>query len=237
MEFYNEGQDRLRIAVVAKHDFYLTDAKEAFIGLPYNVEVFGDLETLSLGLEKYSKRDLIFFPHFSEIIPEKIYMNFNCIGFHTGDLPGDRGGSPIQNIIQSGRYSTMVSAFRIREGIDSGPIYLQKSIDLSQGSIADMLKSLSQISATMMVEIVLNSPTPIEQRGTGQFIRRRNPQQSVLPMDLANARAVHDHIRMLDGLDYPRAYIEYGNLRIELFSSDFTSEGLSALCSIQIKER
>ena len=71
MEFYNEGQDRLRIAVVAKHDFYLTDAKEAFIGLPYNVEVFGDLETLSLGLEKYSKRDLIFFRTFLRLFLKK----------------------------------------------------------------------------------------------------------------------------------------------------------------------
>ena len=36
----------------------------------------------------------IFFAHWSWIVPEEIYENFNCIVFHTAPLPYGRGGSP-----------------------------------------------------------------------------------------------------------------------------------------------
>lgn len=44
----------------------------------------------------------IFIPHWSYIIEEKIYSNFECIVFHMTDLPFGRGGSPLQNLIIRG---------------------------------------------------------------------------------------------------------------------------------------
>ena len=46
----------------------------------------------------------------------------NCIGFHTGDLPGDRGGSPIQHKILRGEYDTFVSAMKLVNEIDAGDL-------------------------------------------------------------------------------------------------------------------
>ena len=42
---------------------------------------------------------IIFFPHWSHIVSEKIIIKYNCICFHTSPLPYGRGGSPIQNLI------------------------------------------------------------------------------------------------------------------------------------------
>ena len=42
---------------------------------------------------------IIFFPHWSHIVSEKIIIKYKCICFHTSPLPYGRGGSPIQNLI------------------------------------------------------------------------------------------------------------------------------------------
>ena len=101
-----------KIAVVAKFDWYLEDAKHTFLNTQIEVTTFRSLRELSFGLENNSNFDFIFFPHVSEIIPTGIYENFLCIGFHTGDLPADRGGSPIQNKILTNSLLTSVSTLK-----------------------------------------------------------------------------------------------------------------------------
>ena len=41
----------------------------------------------------------IFFPHWSWKVKEEIYLNYECVAFHTAPLPYGRGGSPILNLI------------------------------------------------------------------------------------------------------------------------------------------
>ena len=67
----------------------------------------------------------IFFPHWSWKIPKEIYEHYECVAFHMTDLPYGRGGSPLQNLIVREKYYTQISAFRVTEGMDEGPIYLK----------------------------------------------------------------------------------------------------------------
>ena len=52
---------------------------------------------------------IIFFIHWSKIIPKKIYNNYLCIQFHSSDLPKYRGGSPIQHQILDGLKKTKIT--------------------------------------------------------------------------------------------------------------------------------
>lgn len=52
----------------------------------------------------------IFIPHWSYIIPENIYSQYECIVFHMTDLPYGRGGSPLQNLIVRGHTETKITA-------------------------------------------------------------------------------------------------------------------------------
>jgi len=54
----------------------------------------------------------IFFPHWSWIIPKRIYEAYECVVFHMTDLPFGRGGSPLQNLISRGIHQTRISAIR-----------------------------------------------------------------------------------------------------------------------------
>ena len=73
---------------------------------------------------------IIFIPHWSYIIEEDIYENYECIVFHMTDLPYGRGGSPLQNLIARGHTETKVSAIQVVEELDAGPIYLKRSLQL-----------------------------------------------------------------------------------------------------------
>ena len=56
---------------------------------------------------------IIFFPHWSYLIPEEIYDEFECVVFHMTDLPYGRGGSPLQNLIMKRFSDTKVAAIRV----------------------------------------------------------------------------------------------------------------------------
>ena len=60
---------------------------------------------------------------------------------HDGFTYG-RGGSPLQNLIQRGNSSTMLTALRCCDGLDTGDVYLKQPLDL-HGSGRDLYKSRS----------------------------------------------------------------------------------------------
>ena len=83
-------------------------------------------------------------PHWSYIIPKDIFNLFNCVVFHMTDLPFGRGGSPLQNLIIRGYEKTKISALKVTNGIDSGPIYLKKPLSLD-GTAYEIMIRASQL--------------------------------------------------------------------------------------------
>ena len=47
------------------------------------------------------------------------------------DVPYGRGGSPLQHLILAGHRETKVSALRMVEAFDAGPVYLKAPMDLT----------------------------------------------------------------------------------------------------------
>ncbi len=194
----------------------------------HSVFTLRNLEELKDLIKSGSEFDLIFFTHYSQYIPQEIFSNFKCIGFHTGNLPQDRGGSPIQNKILMKEYNTKLSAFRIVDEMDAGEIYLQSNLDLSEGSLDEIIFGIANLSAKMITNIVLNEPKGVPQKGTPQYFKRLSGKQNSIPEHTSQLRDVFDRIRMLDGLDYPSAYISWGNLKIEFRKARFIQGELIA---------
>lgn len=157
-------------------------------------------------LEKLSPR-YVFFPHWSWKIPPELYDHFECIVFHMTDVPFGRGGSPMQNLIARGIYTTKVSALRVEEGLDTGPVYVKKPFVLSEGSAEELFRALADTVCSMMTDIVARNLRPRAQRGTVTVFPRRKPEESVLPVGL-NSRQLYDFIRMLDAPGYPYAFTD-----------------------------
>ena len=65
----------------------------------YNLYLITNKDDLIYQNVKDLNPKYIFFPHWSWLIPNEIYENYECILFHMTDLPYGRGGSPLQNLI------------------------------------------------------------------------------------------------------------------------------------------
>jgi len=159
----------------------------------------------------------IFFPHWSWIIPEKIYKNYECVVFHMTDLPFGRGGSPFQNLIMEEIYDTKVSALKVNEGLDTGDIYIKEPFNISIGSAEENFIKLSRIIFNTMIPRLLdNTIIPTKQTGkVTSFKRRTENQSNIISLEKKSIYKLYDFIRMLDGEGYPKAYIELEDVKIE----------------------
>lgn len=155
----------------------------------------------------------IFIPHWSYIIPNEIWINFDCVVFHMTDLPFGRGGSPLQNLIVRGLKSTKISAIKVNEGIDTGDVYLKSDLDLS-GTAKEIFTRSVPIIHRMISSIIDFDMVPLPQSGEVLQFVRRIPEQSEIS-SLSTIVEVYDHIRMLDCEGYPNAFLETLHFKYE----------------------
>ena len=160
----------------------------------------------------------IFFIHWSKFIPKKIYNKFECIQFHCSDLPKFRGGTPIQNQIIRGLKNTKLSAFKVSEKLDTGPIYLKKNISLSNNAY-EIYSRIEKKSFKMIEEIIKKKIEPKKQKGRVTTFKRRKKSQSIINKKINTTNKIYDFIRMLDAENYPKAYIKLNNFVCEFYDS------------------
>jgi len=168
----------------------------------------------------------IFIPHWSYKIESQIYNKFECILFHMTDLPYGRGGSPLQNLIIRGHKATKISAIRVVEKVDSGPIYHKKELKLS-GSARDIFDRSLEIIFDMIKFIINKNPQPRKQLGKITYFKRRNPSESSLSQ-INNIEAFYDQIRMLDADGYPKSFIELNGFQIEFSKAEINNKIIKA---------
>lgn len=169
-------------------------------------------EALAVAVASTSPR-YIFFMHWSWQVPAEICDKYECVCFHMTDVPFGRGGSPLQNLIATGETDTMVSALRMEQELDAGPVYAKRPMSL-HGRAEEIYLRAGELCWDMIKEIIASEPTPKPQQGDVTLFRRRKPEHSVLPIDVSPAK-LYDHIRMLDAPGYPLAFIEHGGFRLE----------------------
>jgi methionyl-tRNA formyltransferase len=171
----------------------------------------------------------IFFPHWSWIVSKEVVKKYECICFHMTDLPFGRGGSPLQNLIVQGYKETMLTALKMEEGVDTGPIYYKKSLSL-HGTAHDIYKRSEGLCWDMINDFVADNPDSVSQKGVVTNFKRRTPEQSRLPEGLS-LEEVYNYIRMLDAPGYPKAFLEMNDYRLEFESSSYVDGRLSAKVS------
>jgi methionyl-tRNA formyltransferase len=185
----------------------------------YSLYLLTNKDELSFeNIEKINPK-YIFFPHWSWIIPQKIYENYESILFHMTDLPYGRGGSPLQNLITNKIYNTKITAIKVSKELDEGDIYLKEDFDISKGSAKEIYENASNLIFKKLIpNIIKKNIVPKKQEEDIVLFKRRTPEQSNIKTlkDISIAN-LYDFIRMLDAPSYPKAYLELDNLKIELF--------------------
>lgn len=170
--------------------------------------------------------DKVFIPHWSYLIPEKIYSNFECIVFHMTDLPYGRGGSPLQNLIKKGHEQTQMSAIKVVEKLDAGDIYMKRPLSLL-GTAEEIFIRADKVIEDMIVEIIAEDPEPQPQTGGGVTFARRMPEESTIT-GIEDLQEMFDHIRMLDAKGYPKAFLETEHFRFEFNRASLKTDKIIA---------
>lgn len=94
---------------------------------------------------------------FGHIIPQRILDEFplGIINIHPSLLPEYRGSTPIEQAILNGKTKTGVSIMRLEAGMDTGPIYKQKTVHLTGSeSKVELTARLQQLGAELLVEVL-----------------------------------------------------------------------------------
>jgi len=170
----------------------------------------------------------IFVPHWSHLIPESVWGPWPTVIFHMTDLPYGQGGSPLQNLIQRGHSSTMLTALRCGSGLDTGDVYLKQPLSL-HGSAEEIFLRADILIEQMIERIVCEEPMATPQQGEPVlFTRRKAAQSNLASCPEGDLIAWYDQIRMLDAEGYPHAFLEIHGMRLELRRVCQRSDGLHA---------
>jgi methionyl-tRNA formyltransferase len=190
---------------------------------------------LSLRLSEEQHPRYIFFMHWSWKVPQDLLEKHECICFHMTDVPYGRGGSPLQNLILRGHQRTKLTALRMEEDLDAGPVYLQEDLCL-EGNAEEIYMRAARLSADMIGRIIVQRPNPVPQRGEVTTFTRRRPAQSEIP-DRDSLEALHDFVRMLDADGYPRAFLDHRGFRYEFSRAALRNGRILADVSITPMDR
>ena len=77
-----------------------------------------------------------------------------CINLHTALLPKYRGLMPTFWVLKNGEKETGVSVFLVDEGIDSGPILVQKRVEIDGRSQEQLIKFTKKLGMDAIIEAI-----------------------------------------------------------------------------------
>ncbi len=199
--------------VVASSKDWFSKHKKSHEYNDLNIVEINSENDLNYAYLKKLQPEYVFFPHWNSIVNEKIYKNFKCVVFHTAPLPFGRGGSPIQNLILRGFKTSPLCAIEMTNIIDGGGIYCSEEISL-EGKISEIFSNMANIVEKLILKIINENPTPVSQVGEIVEFKRLKPGDNELDFSLM-PEELFDRIRMVDGLDYPKAFKKIGKYNIK----------------------
>jgi methionyl-tRNA formyltransferase len=101
------------------------------------------------------KPDLMVVAAYGLILPPAalVLPRLGCVNIHASLLPRWRGAAPIQRAILAGDSETGVSLMQMEAGLDTGPVYVKKSIPIeAEQTAAELHDALAMLGAEMLRE-------------------------------------------------------------------------------------
>ena len=132
---------------------------------------------------------------FGQILPRDVLLQppLGCWNGHGSLLPRWRGAGPIQWSLLEGDVETGVGIMAMEEGLDTGPVLLERKLKIGLLENADQLgERLSRLTAELMVEALPR----IEMAGPGSEAERW------MTLDMRFQSDEHSYARMLQKGDY-----------------------------------
>ncbi len=155
------------------------------------------------------------------ILPSQIIKAppFGCLNIHVSALPRWRGPAPIQRAIMAGDAETGVTIMRMDDGIDTGPLLLQKMLPIGPDATAgDLHDELGGMGAELVVEaisgLLRGDVHEVPQSNVGAtYARKLSRDEGRIDWGLP-AVQIERNIRALN--PWPGAWFEFKGERIRI---------------------
>ena len=91
---------------------------------------------------------------YGRILPADLFTApaFDTLNVHASLLPRHRGASPIQHAILAGDAQTGVTLMKLSEGMDEGPMLLQRSLPVGRTTGGELFEAVAALGAKTLVE-------------------------------------------------------------------------------------
>ena len=172
---------------------------------------------------------------FGQILPLDIinYPKFGCWNSHASLLPAWRGAAPIQWSILNGDTKTGVCIMSMEEGLDTGPVIEQESININDSDNLEVLTNrLSKISSKLLLKSLKRISQLKYSNKSSILIDLKAVDQSKLIGNPSYARQIKKEdylidwnqkskkiIRQIQGL-YPNAFTLHKGKRIKILEAN-----------------
>lgn len=165
--------------------------------------------------------DMIVVAAFGQILRQDVLElpGFGCINVHASLLPRWRGAAPIHAAILHGDEHTGVSIMQMDKGIDTGPVYSQRAIEiLSDDTSTSLSQRLASCGANLLMDTL---PEILDERLAPQ--PQNEDQATYAPMlkkedgllDFSQtAIYLHNQVRAFN--PWPGAFITWQNLPLKI---------------------
>lgn len=138
------------------------------------------------------------------ILPKSVLESarYEPVNIHASLLPRWRGAAPIQRALMAGDPETGVSLMRMEAGLDTGPVFVQRSLAISPDDDAGTLHDkLAMLGARMIVEalpeIAAGRLQPVSQPDSGVTYARKIEKRDQAIDWRRPAREIADLVRAL----------------------------------------
>lgn len=160
---------------------------------------------------------------YGKILPKELLVipKYGCINLHASLLPKYRGAAPIQWALINGETTTGVTTMLIDEGLDTGPIFLQKEVPIDEEDDALTLsEKLSNIGAALIYETIVKlregKLSPIPQSGEPSYAPQLRKEQGRIDWNLP-ARKIFNLVR--GTYPWPSAYCFLRDERVKIIKT------------------
>lgn len=142
-----------------------------------------------------------------------------CINLHASLLPRYRGAAPIAWAIASGETTTGVTTMHMNEGLDTGDILLQRSVQIGpEETAAQLSPRLANLGAELIVEtlevVANNSLEPEKQSESDASLAPRLTKEDGRVDWSRDAAAIFDALRAMT--PWPGSWSELGGERVKI---------------------
>jgi len=164
---------------------------------------------------------------YGQLIPEELLNlpKHGWINVHFSSLPRWRGAAPVQWAILSADKESGVTIFKLDKGMDTGPVYLSKSVSIEPDETTDLLLTrLSHIGADLAIQslvVIQRGSEPVAQLNSGVTLAPKITKNDGKINWHENTSEIFNRYRALSG--NPGIWTLLGELRLKIDSLEISN--------------